>query len=156
RECGGTAQPFSGAVAGGWIARLHGALGSLPWRRRCSLDDAGCVALIAAFRAGVEQGRCIMTMLQSIFVKPLERALVYRDGRAVELLRPGRYWRFALRGGLTVTKLSVAEPWIALRDLALVAKTGVLAGEAIVLDLGDRERAIVRIDGRYAAVVGKG
>jgi regulator of protease activity HflC (stomatin/prohibitin superfamily) len=97
-----------------------------------------------------------MSMLQRIFVKPLERALVYRDGRAVELLRPGRYLRFAPLGGLTVTKLSVTEPWINLKDLRFVAKSGVLAGEAIVLDLADHERAIVRIDGRYNAVLGKG
>lgn len=97
-----------------------------------------------------------MSMLKFVFVKPFERAIVYRDDRPVELLGPGRYLRFAALGGLTVVKLSTVEPWIGVCDLVTVAKSGILAGSAIVLDLSDRERAIVRIDGRYAAVCGKG
>ena len=97
-----------------------------------------------------------MWMLKSIRVQYGERAVLFRDGRPVELFLPGRYVRFGRLGSLTVEHFSLEEPWLGSRRLREIVRSGVLANEALVLELGDSERAIVKIDGRYAAVCGSG
>jgi regulator of protease activity HflC (stomatin/prohibitin superfamily) len=97
-----------------------------------------------------------MAMVKWIRVKFGERVVVLRDGLPVELLRPGRYLRVALGGGLELLRFSTRQPWVETMWLEEIVRAGLLEGEAVVLDLEDRERAIVRIDGRYAGVRGKG
>lgn len=97
-----------------------------------------------------------MSFLKWIRVQYGQRVVVYRDAQPVEMLRPGRYLRLAVGGGLEIERFSIRDPWIVTHMLAEIARAGLLEGEAVVLDLEDRERAIVRIDGRYAGVRGKG
>ena len=97
-----------------------------------------------------------MSFLKWIRVQYGQRVVVYRDAQPVELLRPGRYLRVAVGGGLEIERFSTRDPWVATNMLPEIVRAGLLEGEAVVLDLVDRERAIVRIDGRYAGVKGKG
>ncbi|MBP9824644.1 MAG: slipin family protein [Thermoanaerobaculia bacterium] len=97
-----------------------------------------------------------MSFLKWIRVQYGQRVVVYRDAQPVELLRPGRYLRMAFGGGLEIERFSTRDPWVASAMLPEIVRAGLLEGEAVVLDLVDRERAIVRIDGRYAGVKGKG
>ena len=97
-----------------------------------------------------------MSFLKWIRVLHGQRVVVYRDAQPVEMLRPGRYLRVAVGGGLEIERFSTRDPWVVTHMLPEIVRAGLLEGEAVVLDLVDRERAIVRIDGRYAGVKGKG
>jgi regulator of protease activity HflC (stomatin/prohibitin superfamily) len=89
-------------------------------------------------------------------VKAHERGLVFRDGVFERLLGPGRHFLFDPLLRVRVEKMSVRQAWLAHRDLEVIVESGALAGEALVLDLKDHERALVWIDGRLDAVVGPG
>ena len=93
-----------------------------------------------------------MSFLKWIRVLHGQRVVVYRDAQPVEMLRPGRYLRVAVGGGLEIERFSTRDPWVVTHMLPEIVRAGLLEGEAVVLDLVDRERAIVRIDGRYAGV----
>ena len=51
---------------------------------------------------------------------------------------------------------SVREAWFAHPQLDVLVKSGKLGDEVRVLDLGDRQRALVWIDGRFDRIVGPG
>ncbi len=93
-------------------------------------------------------------MIHRYKIHPHERGLLFRDGTPVAVLRPGVHWMFGPHLRLDV--MTPRHPWIAHKALDLIVKSGILAGEAIVLDLRDHERALVWIDGRFAAVLDKG
>jgi regulator of protease activity HflC (stomatin/prohibitin superfamily) len=97
-----------------------------------------------------------MSFLKWIRVLHGQRVVVYRDGFPIELLRPGRHLRVAIGGGLAIERFSTRETWVDSIFLEEIARSGVLAGDAVVLDLAAGERAIVKIDGRYAGVRGEG
>lgn len=97
-----------------------------------------------------------MLMLPTLKIRTHERGLLYRDRELVGLLMPGRRWIFGLPWKLRVERVSVREAELVHRDLEVMAKTGLLAGQATVLDLKDHERALVWIDGRFAGVLGPG
>ncbi|MCP4347943.1 MAG: slipin family protein [Desulfobacterales bacterium] len=48
------------------------------------------------------------------------------------------------------------DPWLVHDDLDVIAKSGTLKDDAVVLDLKDYERALVWIDSRFARVLGPG
>jgi hypothetical protein len=50
----------------------------------------------------------------------------------------------------------VRAPWLVHADLDVIVRSGALAGLARVIDLKDHERALVWIDGRFAAVLKPG
>jgi regulator of protease activity HflC (stomatin/prohibitin superfamily) len=99
--------------------------------------------------------RLVMVM-HWIKVKEHERGLLFRDGVFERLLAPGRHFVFDPLLRVKVEIASVRKAWLAHRDLEVIARSGQLAGEAVVLDLKDHERALVWIDGRLDAVVGPG
>lgn len=98
----------------------------------------------------------VVAILQWIAVGRGERVIVFRDACPVELLGPGRYLRFALGGGLGIERLSTREPWVQSFFLEEIVRSGVLEGEAMVLDLAEGERALVRVDGKSIGVRGAG
>lgn len=95
-------------------------------------------------------------MFKRIKIKPHERGLLFREGAFRAVLRPGVHWHFdpllKLRGEI----VSPRDPWLVHKDLDLIVKSGLLGGEAIVVDLRDDERALVWIDGRFARILDKG
>lgn len=85
-----------------------------------------------------------------------ERGLVFQDGRLTRVLEPGRHVVFGGFGRRRVEKVSVRKTWLEHKDLEVIAKSGLLEGQAVVLDLKDHERALIGIDGRLNAVRGPG
>ena len=98
----------------------------------------------------------VLKLWHRIKIDELERGLVFRDGAPVRLLGPGRYFLADPRRHLRIEKVSIREPWFVHADLERIVKSGVLDGQALVLDLNEYERAIVWIDGNIAAVRGPG
>ena len=89
-------------------------------------------------------------------IRPHERGLLFREGSPIAVLRPGVHWYSDPFGKLVMQRQSPRDPWIVHSALDLIVKSGVLAGEAMVVDLQDYERALVWIDGRFSAVLDKG
>jgi regulator of protease activity HflC (stomatin/prohibitin superfamily) len=89
-------------------------------------------------------------------IKQHERGLVFRAGVFERLLRPGRHLIVDPLLEVRVEKVSTRQAWLVHRELEVIAQSGALAGEALVLDLKDHQRALVWIDGRLDAVVGPG
>jgi regulator of protease activity HflC (stomatin/prohibitin superfamily) len=97
-----------------------------------------------------------MFPLRWIHVREHERGLLFERGVFSRLLLPG--WSLVLDplARKTVEKVSVREAGFAHRDLEVIVRSGVLAGQALVLDLKDHERALVWVDGRIESVRGPG
>ena len=95
-------------------------------------------------------------MFRSIKIKPHERGLLFRDGAFVSVLRPGRHWYLDPLFKLRLYVVSPRNPWLLHEDLDLIVKSGTLGNEAVIVDLKDYERALVWIDGRFAAILDKG
>ena len=95
-------------------------------------------------------------MLRWTKIHEYERGLLFRDGVFARLLAPGRHLVFGPLFRTRIEKVSVRQAWLVHRDLEVIAKSGALDGQALVLDLKDHERALVWIDGRINAVQGPG
>ncbi len=89
-------------------------------------------------------------------IKPHERGLVFKDGDLVAVLTPGIHWYLDLLGKMRLQVVSPRDPWLVHEDLDIIVKSGKLAGEAVVVDLKDSERALVWIDGRMEKVLAPG
>lgn len=92
----------------------------------------------------------------SFKVRTHERGLLFRDRQFQRVLGPGRHVVLALPGRLHLDRVSVRDPWLAHPDLDVIVRSGALGDEARVLDLADSQRALVKIDGRLAAVLRPG
>ncbi|MDX1948102.1 MAG: slipin family protein, partial [Pirellulaceae bacterium] len=97
-----------------------------------------------------------MFLFKHVKIRRHELGLVFRDQEFSGLLAAGSHWLFDLRGKLRVEVVSRRAPWLVHEQLDLIVKSGVLAGQAIVLDLKDHERALVWIDGRFSHILPPG
>lgn len=95
-------------------------------------------------------------MLRWIEIRPFERGLLYRDRVFTGVLRPGRHLLFDPLLRARVVRVSVRETFLDAPDLDVIVRSGALGDEALVLDLGDSERALVWVDGRFVAILGRG
>jgi regulator of protease activity HflC (stomatin/prohibitin superfamily) len=95
-------------------------------------------------------------MIRHIRIRQFEIGLVFQHREFQGLLGPGAYWRFDPLGREKIEIVSQRAPWLVHEQLDVIAKSGALDGEAIVLDLADHERAVVWIDGRCEAVLPPG
>lgn len=98
----------------------------------------------------------MLFLWKMIKVGNFERALLFRDGEFMELLGPGTHRRYDPMLKLTACTLSVRQPWIEHSQLDVIARSGVLRGQAEVVELKDHERAVVMIDGRFARLLRPG
>jgi regulator of protease activity HflC (stomatin/prohibitin superfamily) len=89
-------------------------------------------------------------------IREHERGLLFHRGVFERLLMPGRALIFDPLGRRTVEKVSVRQVGFEHRDLEVSVRSGALAGQALVLDLKDHERAVVWVDGRVESVRGPG
>lgn len=89
-------------------------------------------------------------------IREHERGLMFRDREFERVLRPGRHWVWDPLYEVRVDVVSVREAWLQHQDLDVIARSGALAGEAAVVDLKDRERAVVWVDGRVEATLKPG
>ncbi|QDU25379.1 SPFH domain / Band 7 family protein [Anatilimnocola aggregata] len=95
-------------------------------------------------------------MFHRIKILSYEMGLVFRDREFVGLLGEGTHWRFDPWSQSRVTIVSRREPWLAHEKLDLIVKSGLLAGQAEVLDVQDQQRALVWIEGRFSQILGAG
>ncbi len=91
-----------------------------------------------------------------IHIREHERGLLFHRGVFERLLMPGRHLIFDPLGRRTLEKVSVRQVAFEHRDLEVIVRSGALAGQALVLDLKDHERAVVWVDGRVESVRGPG
>jgi regulator of protease activity HflC (stomatin/prohibitin superfamily) len=96
------------------------------------------------------------TMLKIVKVRSYEQGLYFRDGEFQGLLGAGRYWYVDPLGKVDVEVVSQRAPWLVHEKLDMIVKSGALAERAVVLDLKDRQRALVWIDGRFSHVLPPG
>lgn len=94
--------------------------------------------------------------IKRIRVRSYERGLLFRNGEFVRVLGQGVYWFAFVSGTLRVDIVSRRSPWLVHDQLDLIVQSGALAGEAVVLDLKDRQRALVWVDDRFERVLGPG
>ncbi|MCW8129712.1 MAG: slipin family protein [Planctomycetota bacterium] len=97
-----------------------------------------------------------MALFKMIKIHAHERGLLFKDGEFAGLVGPGRRVLTGALRKLRVDVVSVRDPWLRHKDLEVIVRSGALKDEALVLDLKDRERALVWIDGRFAAVLKPG
>jgi regulator of protease activity HflC (stomatin/prohibitin superfamily) len=95
-------------------------------------------------------------VLRRFKIREHERGLLFRDREFERVLHPGRHWVWDPLFKVRVDVVSVREVWLNHKDLDVVAKSGALADEAVVVDLKDSERAVVWVDGRLEAVLKPG
>ena len=95
-------------------------------------------------------------MFKKIHIRGYEIGLKFRDGEFVGLINPGKRWVFTQFGKTHVRVVSKRDPELADEQLDVIVKSGVLEGQAEVVDLKDHERALVWIDGRFSRVLGPG
>ncbi len=94
--------------------------------------------------------------MRSILIREHERGLLFERGVFARLLMPGRHWILDPLGRKAVERVSVRQAGFEHRDLEVIVRSGALAGQALVLDLKDHERALVWVDGRIESVRGPG
>lgn len=95
-------------------------------------------------------------LIRSYKIRSYEKGLWFRDKEFMGLLGTGRHWFVDPLLKVRVDVVNQRDPWLAHPDLDLIAKSGALEGEALVLDLKDADRALVWIDNRFNRVLGAG
>ncbi|HYF51882.1 MAG TPA: slipin family protein [Planctomycetota bacterium] len=93
---------------------------------------------------------------RKIKIREFERGFMFRDKVFVRVLMPGELWIFDPFAKVRVDVMSVRDPWIRHADLDVIVRAGALKEQALVLDLKDTQRALVWVDGRFEAVLGRG
>jgi regulator of protease activity HflC (stomatin/prohibitin superfamily) len=97
-----------------------------------------------------------MYPLKTYRIRSYEVGLHSRDGEFLGLLGQGTHRFLDPLGREAVEVVSRRAPRLAHERLDLIAASGVLKGLATVVDLKDDQRALVWIDGRFAAVLPPG
>jgi regulator of protease activity HflC (stomatin/prohibitin superfamily) len=95
-------------------------------------------------------------VFKRFLIRDTERGFLFENGEFRRMLEPGRHWVFDPLRKVRVEVHSVRNAWIESPSLDVVARSGALEKEAEVLNLADFERALVWIDGRFAAVLKPG
>jgi regulator of protease activity HflC (stomatin/prohibitin superfamily) len=95
-------------------------------------------------------------MIKTVKIRSHEKGLLFNDREFVRVLNQGVHWLVDPLLKMRVDVVSQRDPWLKHPDLDLIVKAGLPADEAIALDLQDHQRALVWIDGRFAAVLGPG
>jgi hypothetical protein len=89
-------------------------------------------------------------------IKAHERGLLWREGDLVAVLRPGVHWYLDPLLKLRLQIVTPREAWLVHKDLDIIARSGKLGSDAVVVDLNDSQRALVWIDNRFARILGPG
>ena len=95
-------------------------------------------------------------LITNVTIRTYEVGLKFRNGEFKGLLGPGRHWIVDPLNKTRVRIVSRRDPWLVDEQLDVIVKSGLLTGQAEVIDLKDYERALVWIDGRFARILGPG
>jgi regulator of protease activity HflC (stomatin/prohibitin superfamily) len=95
-------------------------------------------------------------MFKHIKIRTYEMGLIFRDREFQGLLGPGSHWLVDVWNKLRVEVVSRRDTWLVHEKLDLIVRSGVLAGQAEVLDVQDHQRALVWIEGRFSHILQPG
>lgn len=89
-------------------------------------------------------------------IRDNERGLRFRDGVFVDVLRPGTHRFIDPLFRLKVQVVSVRQVVLRSPDLDVMVKSGALDQDARIVNLIDKQRAIVHVDGRFERILEPG
>lgn len=95
-------------------------------------------------------------MFKKIFIRNTQFGLRFDRGQFTKLLAPGEHRIVDLVGRVNVQSVDAEAPQLTHPQLREIVRTGALDNVATVVDLGQHERAIVRVDGRLHTVLQPG
>lgn len=95
-------------------------------------------------------------MFKRIKINDNERGFVFERGVLVRVLKGGIHWMFDPWFEKTVSVVSTDEAELAHPQIEAIVKSGLIAGEAEILDVLDHERALVWVDKRFEEIVEPG
>ena len=95
-------------------------------------------------------------MIRYVRIRKFERGLLFREGAIERVLGPGVHLIWDPRWKARVDRVSIREPWLRHDELRTIVRSGVLGHEAVVVELGDHQRAFVWVDGHLEAMLGPG
>ena len=93
-----------------------------------------------------------MYPVKSYRIRSFEKGLMFRDGEFQGLLGQGRHRFVDFLNKVRVDIVSQRDGGFKSDELDVIVKSGVLEGEAVVIDLAQNERAVVWIDDRFGAI----
>lgn len=94
--------------------------------------------------------------MKSIHINDYERGVLWVDGECKELLKRGSHRVFDPTGRKRMTAYDRRAPWLTGDDKDLLLASGIAGDELATVDLADYQRALVRQDGRFSAILGPG
>ena len=97
-----------------------------------------------------------MWFIKRVRIHSFEAGLCFHRGEFVGLMPAGTYWFLDPLGRKRVDVVARRQPWLVHDKLDLIARSGALGNEAVVINLRDHERGLVWIDGRFACLLGPG
>ncbi len=97
-----------------------------------------------------------MLVVKRVEVKSYEKGLLFKSGEFKKILEPGKHWMILSSKKDELDIISLRDPWIINDKLDILAKENVLDNFAKVLDLEDKQRALVWIDGRFDRILTPG
>lgn len=95
-------------------------------------------------------------ILKRVHVRKHEFGLRFNEGEFAGVLEPGVYHYLDPLNRITVDIVSERDVYLQHRQLDVIVKSGALKGRALVLDLVERERALVTVNGRVHSVLPAG
>lgn len=95
-------------------------------------------------------------MKNIVKIKSYEKGLHFKDGEFAGVLNAGTHWFMNPFTRNQVDISSMRGLWILHKDLDLIVKSGLLGQNAVVLEVGDRERALVWFDGHFQTILKPG
>lgn len=95
-------------------------------------------------------------LFHSVRVEHDTRALIYRNRKLIRVQKEGRVRMYDWKREHQVVLADRRDVRLQVPDLRQVAESGLLEDELRVLDLQERERALVRLDGRLSEILGPG
>lgn len=94
--------------------------------------------------------------LQRLHIREFELGLKFRDDQFIGLIETGVRWFFDPRGRTRIEIANLRATQFVHPRLDEIVKSGSLKGRATIVDLKDRQRALVWIDGRFHAALTPG
>ncbi|HMP03592.1 MAG TPA: slipin family protein [Gemmatales bacterium] len=97
-----------------------------------------------------------MLFIKKVRIHSYEAGLRFQRGEFMGVLPTGDHWFIDPLRRKRVDVVSRRQPWLAHPQLDLIARSGALDGQAVVINLRDHERALVWVDGRFQTILGPG
>ena len=95
-------------------------------------------------------------MIRTLKIKTNEKAFLFYEGKLEKIYSQGKHFIFKPFKDYRVSMSNERNPWITHEDLDIIVKSGLLGDDATVIDLNDRQRGLVWIDGRFERLLKPG